>query len=529
MNARDLLAQASAFRFEPKRAPPRDLEQLLVSPHGFGLTTATPLQRGICRVADGKPLGDLAKHPHVLEGIGDTSAIVERPSELYIVSGSRVGKTLFAAAVAFHATQTVDVSALGPGDEPRIPILSLDKDKAKACYLHLVNTLRARPELAKLIVREGRNELDAPAVWIRSPSGRAIMVCVAAGKAAGNAVVSYFLAGVIFDEFCKMHGSSDAVVNFEDSRKNSLGRLLPGAQLIGIGSPWAPMGPAYNAVSEHHGRPTRALVVVRARGRHMNPYWWNDARIARLPADVLRTEEEALFLDPEEALIASVELERSLRKAPLELPAEKGGDYAAAMDPATRGNAWTLVIAGRRNNKRVIVFAKQWKGSKTKPLKSREVLAEIAQHCRAYGLTSADTDQWAADPLREIASEFDLSLVEQPSTQAAKTKSYLRMRQLFSDNEVEIPDQADLVADLRAVRKRVSQSGIEIILPKTSDGRHCDYAPSTVLALRRWLDEAPSEQPKPGTREAAMAEEERLLEAALAEIDADERRAWWER
>jgi hypothetical protein len=34
-------------------------EALLTSPEAFGLTTATPLQRAICRVSDGVPIGDL--------------------------------------------------------------------------------------------------------------------------------------------------------------------------------------------------------------------------------------------------------------------------------------------------------------------------------------------------------------------------------------------------------------------------------------------------------------------------------------
>ena len=38
-------------------------EGLLTSPLGFALTTASPLQRAIARVADGRPLGDLADDP----------------------------------------------------------------------------------------------------------------------------------------------------------------------------------------------------------------------------------------------------------------------------------------------------------------------------------------------------------------------------------------------------------------------------------------------------------------------------------
>ena len=42
------------------------LETKLCDPAFFGLTTASPLQRAICRVADGKALGGLAADPVVM-------------------------------------------------------------------------------------------------------------------------------------------------------------------------------------------------------------------------------------------------------------------------------------------------------------------------------------------------------------------------------------------------------------------------------------------------------------------------------
>jgi hypothetical protein len=41
------------------------------------------------------------------------------------------------------------------------------------------------------------------------------------------------------------------VVNLDHQRSSVLGRLLPNAQALYIGSPWAPFGPVYDAVTEH--------------------------------------------------------------------------------------------------------------------------------------------------------------------------------------------------------------------------------------------------------------------------------------
>jgi hypothetical protein len=51
-----------------------------------------------------------------------------------------------------------------------------------------------------------------------------------------------------------MAGQEDGVVNLDDARSAVLGRILPGSQLLYIGSPWAPFGPVYSMVQEFWGK-----------------------------------------------------------------------------------------------------------------------------------------------------------------------------------------------------------------------------------------------------------------------------------
>lgn len=489
----------AAAKKTPTPAPeptPWTLEDLLTSPRGFNLK-ASPLQRAICRIIDGLPLEELADLPELERAVGGKAAVdylrnpAGKPLEVYLISGSRVGKTLLTAAIIFKATQTVQVSHLGRGDEPRAPVLSLDKDKANACYLHLVNNLKGidpatgKPgPLASTIVHDGRNELDSPAVWIRHPSGREVQVCVAANKAAGNAVVAYWLASVVFDEACKMAGSGDASVNFEDTRKNCLTRLLPGAQLVAIGSPWAPFGPMYDAVQSRLGKPGPDLVVIKARGRDMNPAHWTPEKIASTPADILRTEEGAEFQALEESIYAEEVITRPevCRPDAAPVPYDPTLEYAASMDPATRSNAWTLAIGTRKNGRLVVAYHRQWLPRPGLRLVPSEVLKEIAADCRRYNLNRAITDQWSTDALRDIARAFGLSLVEVIWTGPGKVEAFTSLSTAFLDGMVEIPRDPDLLLDLKMTKKRTTQEGMSIVLPKAKGShgleRHCDYAPS---------------------------------------------------
>ena len=90
------------------------LEDLVTAAEGMGLETATPMQRAICRIADGKPLDDLAKNRDVADSLGISLKKLRFvkpgvPRELIILSGIRTAKSLMAASIAIWASQTCDM------------------------------------------------------------------------------------------------------------------------------------------------------------------------------------------------------------------------------------------------------------------------------------------------------------------------------------------------------------------------------------------------------------------------------------
>jgi hypothetical protein len=430
------------------------LEWRLTDQDAFGLTTASPLQRAVCRIADGRPLGELATEPAVRSALKcepDPHAMA-RPRELAILSGIRVGKSLLAAAGAVHMAQNCNVDHLGPGEIPRVPI----------------------------------------------------QIKVVAGSRAGASLVARWSAGCIFDEFPRMVGGSDGVVNWDDSRDAVLLRLLRGCQLWHIGSPWAPYGPAYELVQEYWGKPDANMVVIKAPAWDMNPHYWTPEEVAKARGGndstlkkVVRsfvTDVEANFSAPEESLYTSELLDRAMRPS---CEPEPGHTYAAAMDPATRGNSWTFGIFTRTESRKRMVRALQCTGSRDEPLSPRQVFKEtIAPECKRYGVSSIETDQYYVDALQDIAREFGLTLVQTPLTDRDKTERFLAIRTKMEEGEVELPQEVR--EDMQRVRRRVTQNGVQIVLPQTSDGRHCDYAPTVMLGIGRYLrDVAPPKKAEP--------------------------------
>lgn len=498
------------------------LEWKLTDALAFGLTTASPLQRAVCRIADGRELEDLAAHPTVIRALGDVHGLPhEKPREMFLLSGIRTAKSLTAACGAFHMAMTCDVSRLGPGEIPRVSVVSLKKDLADVIMQHLVGRIKASPLMRPFMLGEPTSE----SVMLRHPSGKPIEVAVVAGSRAGAGLVARWSAGCIFDEFPRMVGGDEGVVNWDDMRQAVLLRLLDGCQLWHIGSPWAPYGPAYEIVTEYHGKPSAERVVIRAPAPDMNPVTWTAEKIAqaKLDPDAYRTDVLAEFASPEEALFSSESIDRCTRKDRAIIGPKPGNTYYAAMDPATRGNGWTLCIATREGGKTVIVRACEWQGSREAPLDPGDVLGEIAGILAAYGLTVIDTDQAMGDALVSIGRQVGLTLRPTTLNQQSRARRYLAIRTRLDSGEIELPPVAKLRTDLLHLRKRVTPGGMAVDLPMTSDGRHCDYAPALMLVLSRLLPEA---EPISDVRKRGEdLETKRLREQMLAQLRG-QKEAW---
>lgn len=509
------------------------LEALLTSRNAFGLESATPLQRAICRIADGLPLNELAWHPDVVEAVGDTSNIDgQRPRELTILSGTRTAKSMIIAALAVRASQTCDVSHLAKGEVPRYAIVSLRKDLADVVFGHIKGTILAQPTLRTLLLEEP----TADTIVLRHPTGRPVEIKVVAGAKAGATLVARWLVGVAFDEFPRMIGVEDGVVNYDDMHASVLSRLLPGAMVANIGSPWAPFGPAYDQVTKSFGSASTALTVIWARADKMNPQWWTPERAAELKAkepDAYKTDFEAQFLEPEELFFPASLIELATRKTPEILPREPGHTYFAAMDPATRSNAWTLCVATRNGPKRIVALAKQWVPG-MKPLDPEQVLSEIGVILRAYGIRSVKTDQWAVDALRPLAAKaksgdtpVGFALVQQDLTGTDHYDAYKTAQTWLTLSQLEFAPTAALIEDLKRVRRRVTQGGMAIVLPKTGDGRHCDFAPSLVRVLTSLTEDYATPAPVKGTAERADFDAARIEQDEDSEFSRKQRSTPW--
>lgn len=489
----EINAQLRALLAEKARRTPYrtfdSLESLLTDPKLFGLTTATPVQRAICRIADGVPLGELANDPAVMDAVGDCSHLEGiRPREMAILSGIRVGKSLLSALLAIYWTQVCDVTKLGPGEVPRVSIVSITRDLAEVIFGHVVGRIRASPKLNGLVL----GNPTADSITLKHPTGIPVEICVVSGSRAGSSLVARWSAGCIFDEFPRMLSADDSVINWEDSRRAVLERILPNAQLASVGSPWAPYGPAYDVVTNHWKYPTAEMVVVKTPAWNFNPYFWTPERVekARANPDIFQTDVLAEFANPEESLFSTHEIDGATRQTPISLKPNPTLAYRAAMDPATRGNGWTFVIVTRQGPKKIVAHAEEWRGSKVDPLSPRWVMTEIAAICKEYGITTIDSDIYMADAIKDLAREFGIHVRQISMTDRERSRKYMTIKTKIAIGEIELTPDRKFRNDLLQLKKKTTSHGVKVFLPTTPDGRHCDYAPSFMLAMSGYLEDA---------------------------------------
>jgi hypothetical protein len=180
-----------------------------------------------------------------------------------------------------------------------------------------------------------------------------------------------------------------------------------------------------------------------------------------------------------------------VRKDDPVLPPHHTFRYIATTDPATRGNAWPLIISHVDEQGVLVVdMAVEWQGSSMTPLSPRRVLSEIRDIVRPYSVSILYTDQYSVDSLRDLAGPIGLHLIEQTSSARENLELYNAFGTRLSEGKVQLPNNRVLLDDLRRVQRKLNASVISPVsvhLPRTSDGRHCDFAPCLVLASR-WAE-----------------------------------------
>jgi hypothetical protein len=477
------------------------LEDLVTSPDGFGLEAATPVQRAAMWVLQDNTVPDKYwADPEVQEAFGHVRPTARSPHvarEVLMLAGIRGGKTLIcAAAVLWFAIKArLDVGPgkhMKAGERPRASLVSARLDNANEAYNYLHGALTTKPRLMPFL----HGKPTATKFTIRHPSGRLIDIKVVAMSKHGVNLVSRWCVVVLFDEAPRISSSeADGKINLKGMVSGVRARLLHGAPIIYIGSPIGAIGYCYDLYAQNFEKPDNKVTVIKAKGRWLNPTVWTpevEAALKEADHDTWLTDCEAEFRDVEMQMFSSTMLEACFRHdTPVRAPVA-GKVYTAWMDPGTRRNAWTFLIAETSDNVKFdICLVKEWQGSQGMPLNSFGVFKEIKELIQPYGVKSVGSDQYAIDPLKDIARTVGIDVHGLEFTSANKTKRYKSVQTRVNAGFFSIPYSDAFRADMLNVKQVILSDGsLKIKLVETEDGRHCDFAAGLALLCGGYLEES---------------------------------------
>jgi hypothetical protein len=164
--------------------------------------------------------------------------------------------------------------------------------------------------------------------------------------------------------------------------------------------------------------------------------------------------------------------------------------WIAGLDPAFSSDPFGLCLVGRdpRDPRRLVVGrVKAWEplvrpGSLEEGRAVEDaLLAEVASVVRHFGAT-AITDQYKSAGVVERLRRHGVTVRSEPMTAPTKDAAFGFLRARLNERSIELPERADLLRELRAIRTRYAAGRSSVVLPRVR-GSHCDLAQSLAIAV----------------------------------------------
>lgn len=418
--------------------------------------------------------------------------------QLVLRVGRRGGKSTSLCRFAVAFALAYDMAQIPPGDVGIVGIVSVSRDEAN----QRLRTIKALLDLLEVKYKpvEGGIELV----------DRAIVFKTFAATLGGVVGGTWILA--ICDEVSRWR-DSDTGANPATEVLASLRPTMATQPLARIFLSSSPLGMLDAHFDAFEAGDTDFQLVAGAPTWDTNPTLTKEATRALEPDELVWLREYGAVpqADADSSLLIELIVDRATRSGPLVLPPESGCVYRAAIDPAMRGNAWTLALATRTaDGKRRIVMCREWKGTRANPLNPSKVFEEIKALLAPYGIRSLYSDQHAGDALNEIARQHAMFLELEPWTATSKAEAFEGLRTQLLDGELELPPDPQVKVDLLGIRKILTRNGVSYILA-TQGARHSDYAPAIAMVAKHVKTVQKVAKPKPTVEEHNRSEKKRFL------------------
>lgn len=452
---------------------------------GIGITLE-PGQLVACKVAfDGVDPCDLEGEERELARriFGQVERFTKTQRRIFgAVCGARAGKSrLFSATRLLHLGLTVDLSRLAPEEPGYGMIVGPKMTHAKQVLAYVRGALRSVPQLAGAIVRDSAEE-----IVIRRGRHLVSFLCAAA-SVRGDTQRGKSLFAFTLEEAAFFRDAETGAVNDVDLFQAMMPRLLPDGQAIVPSTPYVKAGLLFELWLRNFGHAVDAVVahaptlVLRS-----EPGIVEQVALVRLqdPANA-RRELDAEFMSLDASRFfddASVSAAVSPTTSP-----EPGDSITAGGDFGFVKNTSALVVGAWRGRVYHVLHVVELLPVDGAPLVPSETIGAFAREAKGFGVDLVMADAHYREAVREHLGTSGAYLKAAPEGQQGKADTYAKLRVMFREGRLKLPDHPRLLRQIREVEARLlAGGGIAISSPTWSDGAHGDIVAALVLAT--WQD-----------------------------------------
>lgn len=388
-------------------------------------------------------------------------------NECWLVVGRRGGKSFIVALIAVFLACFRDYRPfLGPGEKGVVMIIATDRKQSRVIMRYLTALLNAIPMLTSMIEKQDSECIDL--------NNR---VSIEITTASYRTIRGYTVVAALCDEiaFWRSEDSANPAEEILAALRPAMS-TIPGALLVGLGTPYKRSGPLYDAYKRHYGQDSRVL-VIQAPTTTMNPSVPESviAHAVQLDPIAARAEYFAEFRSDVGSFLDSDLIERAIEPGRRERAPLQSISYVAFTDPSGGSHdSFTLAI-GHREGERVLLDV--CRGVKP-PFSPEQVVMEFAALLKSYRCSSVVGDRYSG---AWVIEAFSKASIFYRHSELTKSELYLESAPLFAQGCVDLLDAPPLAIELMGLERRTARSGRDSV--DHGPGAHDDFANSACGCL----------------------------------------------
>jgi len=287
-----------------------------------------------------------------------------------------------------------------------------------------------------------------------------------------RSIRGYSVIAAIVDEVCFFGLSEESRVKNDAELIRAIRPSLAtvGGRLIGISSPYAQKGWAYQTYKKHWGNNEGSVLVWNCPSRTMNPTLDQSIVDEALAEDLQSAKSEYLgeFRDDIVVWLPREAIESVVKSGRVELLPKRGVRYFAFCDVSGgRSDAAALAIAHSEGDRVVLDFTKNYPA----PHNPHEVIASMSDVLHRFEIKGVTGDNFSAE---FAASTFRSKGLGYNKSPLPKSALYLELLPTICSARIELLDSELLVNQLAALERRTRSGGKDTV--DHPPGGHDDLA-----------------------------------------------------